>query len=104
MSNEIRRITVEEFERCGAARHPIALELMEELEHYAVLDGWYLGALNRDRIDNDYTFVVLGPDPSGSKRWIGGRNSVDSIDEARTELLEFLAELAKTGPRVHPQE
>jgi hypothetical protein len=104
MDSRIRRITVDEFERYGAARHPMVLELMEELEHYAVLDGWYLGALNRDRADNDFTFVLLGPDSSGAKRWIGGRVSVASIDDARAQLLKALIELAEEGPQVHPQE
>jgi hypothetical protein len=44
MDSRIQRISVEEFEQCGAVRHPLGHELMEELEHYAVLDGWYLGA------------------------------------------------------------
>ena len=104
MAETIRRITVEAFEEFGAARHPMALQLMEELEFYEVLDGWYLGALIRDRSDGDHTYAILGPDERGAKRWIGGDMSIASADEARTRLLAALAKQAEGGRRVHRQD
>ena len=104
MPNTIESITVHSFEQHGAARHPGALMHVEELELYAALDGWYLGVVCRDRHDNDYSFAVLGPDPVGAKRWIGGADSIKSIDEARTKLHEELGQFAAKGKRVHQQD
>jgi hypothetical protein len=104
MAETIRRITREEFERHGAARHPMALMLMEELEFYEVLDGWYLGALIRDRTDGDFTYAILGPDERGARRWIGGDMSIEDMSEARTRLLAALSKQAEGGRQVHRQE
>jgi hypothetical protein len=100
----IVRITVQEFERYGAARHPAMLAYVQELEFYAALDGWYLGVLLMDRSDRDYSFAVLGPDPKGAKRWIGGGDSVKSIDEARRTLHALLERIASKGKNIHPQD
>ena len=100
----IVRITVQDFERHGAARHPAMLAFVQEIEFYAALDGWYLGVLLIDRSDRDYSFAVLGPDPKGAKRWIGGGDSVKSIDEARARLLKLLQSTAGRGKRIHEQD
>lgn len=90
----ITTIRTHEFDRLGAARHPAML----------ALDGWYLGVLLRDRTDNDYSFAVLGPDPKGAKRWIGGGDSIKSIDDARGRLLTMLQSTASRGKRIHEQD
>jgi len=98
------KITVQEFERHGAARHPAMLAFVQELEFYAALDGWYLGVLLMDRSDRDFSFAVLGPDPNGAKRWIGGGDSVKSIDDARSRLTALLQSTASGGKRIHEQD
>lgn len=103
-SSAVTRITVQEFERHGAARHPAMLSFVQELEFYAALDGWYLGVLLIDRSDRDYSFAVLGPDPKGAKRWIGGGDSVKSIDEAREKLRALLERISSKGKNIHPQD
>ncbi len=104
MVSVIQSITVREFEQLGAARHPMMHQIVEELEFFSALDGWYLGALLRDRFDHDYSFAVLGPDPKGARRWIGGGDSVSSIDDARTKLKAMLENFAATGKRVYEQD
>lgn len=104
MVENVVRITVEPFERHGAQRHPVTLLFVDELEHYAALDGWYLGVLLRDKSDNDYSYAVLGPDPTGARRWIGGGDSVKSPDDARSRLMALLQATAGGGKRVHDQE
>jgi hypothetical protein len=99
-----QRITCAEVERLGAARHPMMFMYVEELEFYAALDGWYLGVLLLDKSDRDYSFAVLGPDPKGAKRWIGGGDSVKSIDDARSRLTALLQRTASGGKRIHEQD
>ena len=104
MAETIQSITVREFEQFGAARHPAMLMFVEELEFYSALDGWYLGVLLRDRSDRDFSFAVLGPDPKGARRWIGGGDSIKSMEDARTRLHSLLASFAAKGKRVHEQD
>lgn len=104
MAETIRAITLQEFERFGAARNPMMHMFVEELEFYAALDGWYLGVLLLDKSDRDYSFAVLGPDPKGAKRWIGGGDSVKSIDDARSRLTALLQRTASGGKRIHEQD
>lgn len=104
MVDEISQISARDFERYGAARHPMALQFVEELEFYAVLDGWYLGVLLRDRIDGDFSYAVLGPDPKGSKCWIGGESSVATREASRAALLLTLGEFAAKGRQTFEQD
>lgn len=104
MAETIQTISLAAFEAHGASRHPMALQHIEEVEFYAAYDGWYLGVLNRCRYDNDYSFAVLGPDPKGAKRWIGGGDSIKSIDDARTKLLAMLTEFVEAGKQIHKQD
>jgi hypothetical protein len=104
MAETIQKISVRDFERLGAARHPMMQMFVEELEHYSALDGWYLGVLLRDKSDNDYSFAVLGPDPAGAKRWIGGGDSVKLIEDARARLMTLLQKTADGGKRIHEQD
>ena len=104
MNPAITQIDVDHFEEMGAERNPMALHHVEELEFFSVLGGWYLGVLIRDRYDNDYSFAVLGPDPNGAQRWIGGGDSIKSIDEARTQLFARLLVALEGGKQVHVQD
>jgi hypothetical protein len=94
MANEIEQIDARAFEKYGAARHPMALQIVEEVEYYAVLEGWYLGVLLRDRADCEFSFAILGPDPSGSKRWVDGESSFRDVEAARGAIQRSLGEFA----------
>jgi len=102
--DDVKKITVDEFEDHGAARSPIALHFVEELEFYSALDGWYLGVLLRDRSDDDFSFAVLGPDETGSKRWIAGGDSIKHESDARTSMLTKLRSVAAGGRQTHRQD
>jgi hypothetical protein len=104
MHVDIQQITVSDFERHGAARSPMMLMVVEELEFYSAHDGWYLGVLLRDRSDHDFAYAILGPDPKGSKRWIAGADSVKDQAAARASLLEKLRLIAAKGRLIHEQE
>lgn len=108
MAETIQVISQDEFERHGAARAPAMLLLMgsflREIEYFKALDGWYLGVLIHYREDDDYGYAVLGPDERGSKRWIGGQDSIPKQSDARMQLLEALAEFAAGGRRIHRQD
>lgn len=104
MAEAIQSISMRQFEQFGAARNPAMHMFVEELEFYSILDGWYLGVLLRDRSDHDFSYAVLGPDPKGARRWIGGGDSIASIDDARARLKALLTQFADKGKRIHEQD
>jgi hypothetical protein len=66
----INSISREEFDAYQPARTPNIEALVEEVEWFADDRGVIIGALARDRTDNDWSFVVLGRDERGAFRAI----------------------------------
>lgn len=59
------------------------------------------GAVVRDRIDNDWSWVVLSRDPAGKFRAIDMEVSFPSREKAREELLAAMKRLVR--PLKHPE-
>ena len=97
----------------------ITKEQFQAIWGYALLDsnpigeehGWFtdestsfLGVVVRDKIDNDWGFVVLARDPGFNFRAITVETSLASRDRARMLLQLKIAELLEQPQRIFPQE
>ncbi len=56
-----------------------------------------------DKVDGDWSYVVLGPDEQRSFRAIAQHVSMESQDVATSELTEKMQELLANGETVFPQ-
>lgn len=72
----------------GYTRLPSVVLIAEELEWFSEADDRILGVLIRDRIDQDFSWVVLGRDRRHRFRAVDLKVSISSKDVARQELLD----------------
>jgi hypothetical protein len=72
-------------------RDPILLFFAVEKEWYATDDEQLLGALIFHRTNNDWAYIVFGPDQRGFFRWIWGGELANTGRSDR-----------KTSPRIMP--
>jgi hypothetical protein len=70
----------------------------EELMWYATGDDRVLGVLIRDKIDDDYTWVVLTRRAGETWRAVELEVSKVTVDEARSGLHAMMAQIAGTVP------
>lgn len=99
----LRSLTRDEFESFNPVRGPMAPLVGSEQEWYADARKNVLGILVLDRIDSDWSWVVLGRDQRGKFRAIDADVSVEDRDAARDALLERLLKRSRTGRRTFPQ-
>jgi ribosomal protein L30 len=60
---ELKELSSRRFNALGGyARSPATVEFIEEIEWHATGDERLLGMLVRDRIDNDFGWIILGRD------------------------------------------
>jgi hypothetical protein len=70
---------------------PLGILLHEELAWFASDDGERIGVLIRDRVDHDYSWVLMKRD-AGEWRAVDLAASIPDIDTARTQLLQEIAD------------
>lgn len=99
----VKKITEEEYNSFEPARRSGASETGEELEWYTTASQNVIGMVVRDTIDEDYLYVVQGPDQSGDFRAIDLRVSISDRDEARQKLISSLTDFEESGKTVFTQ-
>jgi len=87
----------------GYARQPGITLLIEELDWFADPEERVLGLLSRDRIDDDYGWVVFGRDAVARFRAIKVNASYPPVDEAYKALMSAMREAADQPPDAHYQ-
>ncbi|MFQ5903792.1 MAG: hypothetical protein ACE5JO_08885 [Candidatus Binatia bacterium] len=92
-----------EFDAYLPARNLNLPPIAEEVEWFADERRNVLGIVVRDRIDDDWLYVILGRDEQLRFRAISLDVSIESRDEARERLLAAMAELEVSGESVFPQ-
>jgi hypothetical protein len=98
-------ISLAEFrERVGYAAYRPATVCNVALEHWVEKSGVLLGVVVLDRIDHDYSYVVLGRDEHGRFRAIEVACSYPSIEKARGALQSTMRKIAKSGASMFPQD
>ena len=86
---EINGLSRRRFEAlAGYIRRPEIVLCIEEIEWFATRDERLVGMLARDRIDSDFSWVILGRDERLRFRAIDLNSSLPSPDAARQQLFE----------------
>ena len=68
--------------------HPMFHIFVDEREWYSDDAGSTLGVVFRDRVDDDWGYVVLSPDQKGEFRCVNVDSSIATIQEAREQVFE----------------
>ena len=90
----LRRLSEYEFESFPHVDRPPPYYLIAEpREWYAHEQEHLLGVLVRDKIDDDWSYAVLGKDHRSTFRYIDGETSISTQGEARSQLLRRMEEL-----------
>ena len=83
---EIKELSIRRFEAlAGYIRRLEIVLCIEEIEWFATLDERLVGMLARDRIDSDFSWVILGRDERLRFRAIDLNSSLPSTDAARQQ-------------------
>jgi hypothetical protein len=102
-SSPILEITREEFEQFHPSRDPRMAALAEEVRWFRDEHKIVLGVLLLDKIDNDWSYVVLGRDEQRKYRGIVFDASIQTRAEAETRLLGSMRMAVAGGDRIFPQ-
>jgi hypothetical protein len=97
---EISSITADQFISAVRRRNPDFATHFEELEFYSTLDGWFLGVMCRFISSGLFSFVLFGPDVSGTYHAFDVCYGITAEDDAREQLIAALKLAAAEGRRV----
>lgn len=99
----IESLTKIQFDGFRPARNLNLPAVAEEEEWFADEARNVLGVLVRDRIDNDWGYLILGRDEESRFRAVHLDVSIKTRDKACEQLLAAMAEIERSGERVFPQ-
>lgn len=99
----IKRISQPRFDALCFMRLGRGKIILEEREWYADDEENVLGAVILDRIDNNWSYVVLGRDEVARFSGISQSVSHRTADEARTALHKKMETFALAGETIFPQ-
>jgi hypothetical protein len=99
----LKKISKSHFAVLGMARLHYVNQIYEELEWWADEDERVIGAVVFDKIDEDWSCMIMGRSATGIFRGIDQRIELPSLASARANLKERLIFYADTGAHVFPQ-
>jgi len=100
----MRKLSRERFDALGGyCRKPQAVLYIEELNWFISDNERLLGTLIRDRVDSDFSCIVLGRDERGRYRFVSGTVSKETQFEALQELEKLFEEEETRAPEEHFQ-
>lgn len=86
---EMKELSRRRFDAlAGYIRRPEIVLFVDEIEWHATSDERLIGLLALDRVDNDFSWVVLGRDERLRFRAIDVNSSLPTLDAARHQLFE----------------
>ncbi|MBS1572756.1 MAG: restriction endonuclease [Bacteroidetes bacterium] len=96
----IKRISEEEFYDYNVIKNPMASVLGNEVSWFSEKDNNLLATIIKDRIDNDWGYVILLKEPNGEYRATEVEASFETKEIAESKVLEKLEELVLSGKYV----
>ena len=87
----------------GHSRSPAAAYVSKELEWYRNEDESLLGVILLDIIDNDYVSIMMVPDEAGRYRCFKLKDSIPTLEDARTWIINTMKWYTGQGVKVCPQ-
>jgi hypothetical protein len=99
----VREITKAEFDQFNPQRHPMIGTVIQEKSWFADEGGLVIGTVTLDSTDQDWGYVVLGPDEGGLFRGIDLAVSLESREVATTSLRACIRKHAESGNTIFGQ-
>lgn len=93
----VKEITEDKFYSYNVLKHPMATMIGEEIKWFEDKENNLLGTLIRDKIDKDWSYVLMALEEDGNYRAIEVNASLDSEEIAENELTLKFIQLDKTG-------
>lgn len=93
----IKSISEEEFYSYNVIKHPMASILGEEVAWFEEKENNLIATILRDKIDNDWTYIILAKYPNGEYRAEEVDASIESKDIAEKAVHEKILSLVKVG-------
>jgi hypothetical protein len=88
----IQALSTQDFDRLHTARTTLAQRLTAEAVEWFVDDTRaILGAIAPDRLDLNWSIVILGRDTYGRFRALDGDNGIGDLENARQRLVRHMA-------------
>lgn len=106
MTDEVKivRLDLKRFTALvGPSRSPRAEFFSKEIDWYSNEDESVLGVVLLDTCDNDYVWLTLGRDEIGRYRNFGVNVSIETQEEATSQLLAELVKITRSGQTIFPQ-
>jgi hypothetical protein len=97
---EIRSINPAMVQVLVPHRDPILQFFAVEKEWFATDDNQFLGAVIFHRTNDNWAYIVFGPDQRGCFRWIAGEANLLSREDATEKLRGELLRVAECGQTV----
>lgn len=92
----IREISEEEFNFYNIGRAP-SLMLAEEVSWFADDEARLLGTVLIDKIDKDWSYIILALESDGVYRYADGKVSVEDQEECEDELKDSIRDISVNG-------
>ncbi|MFN6350493.1 MAG: restriction endonuclease [Chitinophagales bacterium] len=96
---ELRELEEFELEDLIIDKNPMANLFAEEKKWFLSTDEKLLGILLEDKIDKDWTYIVLSQDEDEAYRAIDVKVSIDKEYNAEKELITTLQNISKVGKK-----
>jgi hypothetical protein len=100
----IQRISRSDFDGYKPVRAEMTESVTEETDWYQDTNGNIIGAVFRERTDDDWGYVILGRDERGHFRCFDIEACVATEGGARTSLIAAMKKVEATGQTEFPQE
>ena len=92
-----KEISEDQFYSYSILKNPLASAIGEEIKWFQDDENNLLGTVIQDKIDKDWSYVILALDADRLYRAIEVNASIDSEDSSESELLTKMSELAIKG-------
>lgn len=92
-----KEISEDQFYSYSVLKSPMASAIGEEIKWFQDETNNLLGTVIQDKIDKDWSYVILALDEDGQYRATEVNASIDSEDSSENELLRKMSELANKG-------
>jgi len=100
----IRPVSRRLFDSHRPTRGPLSPLVADEQEWFVNDEQSLLGILIRDKVDDDWGYVILGRDQRKRFRAIDAGVSFKKRETAREKLVRAMSDFAQSGVTVFPQE
>lgn len=93
----LKEISQLEFENYNFIKHPTLIGIAEEIRWFSADEANIIGTILIDKIDKDWSYVIMAKEEDGQYRFTDGKVSIDSEDLAITELVDKMRAFAKNN-------